>query len=378
MDIWGWKAWRPALAAAIAAAVLIVAVGCGGDDSDDPGTGGGDASADIEDKTIGYVTILNDPVQQRFFRVFEGAADAVGWNTKFADAGGDTGEAVRIVDNYLRQGVDGIVAACVETPIIRKALDDAADDGVPTIAVACPVSPPEDAWSAVYAEDEAGLATALAEHVAEELQASDEEGSVGILYDETFLSGKIRRDIFVETLNEVGVEIAAEQTVGLDDPTGNARRAAQGMLSANPDMNAMIAIYDWMAPPAISAIETAGKEDDVSVYSFYADHVNLPLLLEPDGPMQAVVDGPVENVSALAVDQLLENFSGGEIDPNAADELEYEFTVYTKDTAGELDFDPDTYLGPVDLQSVLDPWLEQWREEYALPSAGRPGSGIEQ
>src|SRR3954462_10351556 len=33
----------------------------------------------VEPKTIGYVTIFGDPVQLRFARVFQAAANAVGW-----------------------------------------------------------------------------------------------------------------------------------------------------------------------------------------------------------------------------------------------------------------------------------------------------------
>lgn len=321
-----------------------------------------ESSPEVEARTIGYVTIFGDPVQQRFFRVFDAAAQAVGWNVEFVDAQGDPAEAQRAMETFLNDGVDAIVASSVETPIVRASLDEARERGIPTIAVGAIIGEPLDAWSAVYVEDEGALSRALADH----MLADEEGGEVGIIYNTEYVPGVIRHDDFVAALADTSWEVVAEEVVTVSEFSDGSRRAADAMLTAHPNLKVILAIFDWMAPPAVAAIETAGRTDQVSVYSYYADDVNLPLLIDPASPLRAVVDGNVEVVSAVAVDQLLRHFvDGGELDPDAVENIDFTYTVYTVDNAPEYN---DDYLGPVDLDTVLGPWVADWQERYALAS----------
>jgi len=350
--------------------VAALAVACSGDE-EKAGTPTAPASsptagADLPaagSRTIGYVTISGDPVQLRWWRVFEAAAKEVGWNAEFADAKGVPDDALRAMQNYINTGADAIIAACVETPWARPALDDAKAKGIPVIAIACPVSPPENAWTAVFAEDEAGLGDTLAKYVVQQLEAAGAT-NVGVLYDTQFLSGKIRYDAFKAAIADTSIKVVADFAPPLTDPTEGSRKAAADILTAHSDLDAILAIYDWMAPPSVSAIEAAGKQDQVTVYSFYADHVNLPILLKEGSPMKAVVDGPVETASLAIMDELLDYFVNDDpIDASAFTSEKMEFVIFTKDNAPAFG---DDYVGPIALDPLLAPWLEKWQQEYSF------------
>ncbi|MFA4928662.1 MAG: hypothetical protein WC558_09095, partial [Patulibacter sp.] len=91
---------------------------------------------------------------------------------------------------------------------------------------------------------------------------------------------------------------------------------------------------------------------------------NLPPLIDPKSPLQALVDGPVEQVSLVAVDQLLSHFEKGTpLDPKAADGLQVEYDIYTKDDHPEL---TKGYITPYPVDEYLKPYVTKWQQEYGL------------
>jgi ABC-type sugar transport system substrate-binding protein len=365
---------RAALAALAVAAIAVFAVtACGGDDADQDAQGTGQGAAEtstdadtdrpaVPKKKVGYVTIFGDPVQLRFARVFREAAEAVGWEVLFVDAKGQPSQALRAMQNFINQNVDAIVSSSVETAFVGPALADARAKGIPTIATGAIIGGDPKAWSAIYVESEEDLSTVLAEHVVSQAPPGG-KNHIGIIWNNEYLPGTLRYEHFKDALAESEWEVSAQRTVSATNPSQGSQNAASAMLAADPDISAILAIFDWMAPPAVTAIQAAGR-DDVTVYSYYADHVNLPLLIRPNSPLKAVVDGNVEQVAAVAVDQLLRYFVLDEpLDPDAVSQIEFEYSVYTRDNAPEFG---DDYLGPVSVESVVQPWLDKWNQEYAI------------
>jgi len=316
----------------------------------------------VAPKTIGYVTIFGDPVQLRFARVFQAAAKAVGWKVLFVDARGQPAQALRAMQNFINQKVDAIVASSVETAYVKSALDDAKKKGIPTIATGAIIGGNLKAWSAVYVESEQGLSTALAKYVTAQSPPSG-KNHIGIIWNNEYLPGTLRYNYFKKALGQSKYVASQQHTVSATDPSQGSQNAASSMLAADPKMSAILAIFDWMAPPAVTAIHAAAR-NDVSVYSYYADNTNLPLLEQPNSPLKAVVDGNVEQVSAVTVDQLLKHFVLKKpFDPKAASGIPFKYTVYTKANAPKFS---KSYLGPQTVTSVLSPWLARWKKAYTI------------
>jgi ribose transport system substrate-binding protein len=316
----------------------------------------------VEKKTIGYVTIFGDPVQLRFARVFQAAAKAVGWKVIFQDARGQPAQALRIMQNFVNQKVDAIVSSSVETSYVKSALADAKAKGIPVIATGATIGGNLKSWTAVYVESEQGLSTALAKYVVAQSPPGG-KSHLGIIWNNEYLPGTLRYRFFQKALASSKYKATQQHTVSATDPTQGSQNAASAMLSADPQISAILAIFDWMAPPAITAIHAAGRTD-VSVYSYYADNTNLPLLEQANSPLKAVVDGNVEEVCAVALDQLLRHFVLGKpFAPNAASAIKFKYTVYTKANAPKFS---KSYLGPVSVSSVVSPWLAKWKKEYTI------------
>jgi ribose transport system substrate-binding protein len=320
------------------------------------------AAPAVPQKTIGYVTIFGDPVQLRFARVFQQAAKDVGWKVEFQDAKGQPAQALRIVQNFINQKVDAIVSSSVETSYIASALADAKKAGIPTIATGATIGGDLSKWSAVYVESEQGLSTALAKYVDAQTPPAG-KNHIGIIWNNEYLPGTLRYNFFKKALANSQYKVTQNQVVSATDPTHGSQAAASSMLTADPQISAILAIFDWMAPPTVTAIHAASR-NDVSIYSYYADNTNLPLLEQPNSPLKAVVDGNVEQVSAVTVDQLLRYFVLHKpFQKNAASKIKFKYTVYTKANAPKFS---KSYLGPVTVSSVVSPWLAKWKKEYSI------------
>jgi ABC-type sugar transport system substrate-binding protein len=316
----------------------------------------------VPKETIGYVTIFGDPVQLRFARVFQAAAKSVGWKVLFQDARGQPNQALRIVQNFINQKVNAIVASSVETSYIASALADARKAGIPTIATGATIGGNHKSWSAVYVESEQGLSSALAKFVNSQTPPSG-KNHIGIIWNNEYLPGTLRYKFFQNALKSSKYKVTQNQVVSATDPTQGSQNAASTMLSADPQISAILAIFDWMAPPAITALHAAGR-NDVSIYSYYADNTNLPLLEQPNSPLKAVVDGNVEHVCAVTVDQLLRYFVLHKpFAQNAVAKIKFDYTVYTAANAPKFS---KSYLGPVSVNSVVAPWLAKWKKQYTI------------
>lgn len=356
-----FHATRRRLATAAALALTVAGLAACGSDSDD--TASTSAAADkpgVEKRTIGYVDNLHSgPMQQRWFNYFTAATDQLGWEVRLQDAKGDAALGAKQGVNLVNQGVDALVISCFDTAPMRPAINAAKKKDIPILSVGCPL-PEQEAWDAVYHQDDNALSKALAEYV--ESQAPPSGGKIGVLYDDQLLSGRMRNDVFNETMKDSDTEIVGSEAIGLTDIESRSRKASNAFLSANPDLTGIVAIYDIYAPPAVSAIKAAKRTDDVSVYAYYANANNLPPLIDPKSPLQALVDGPVEQVSLVAVDQLLSHFEKGtKLDPAAADDLEVNYDIYTKEDHPEL---TDDYITPYPVDDYLDAYTEKWQQEY--------------
>jgi ribose transport system substrate-binding protein len=89
-------------------------------------------------------------------------------------------------------------------------------------------------------------------------------GKVGVIYHNAdFFVTKQRYDGFKKTVQDEypDMEIAAEQGIAGPDFAGDAQAAANAMLSQNPDLDAIWAVWDVPAEGVLAAARAAGRTD---------------------------------------------------------------------------------------------------------------------
>lgn len=313
----------------------------------------------IEPKTIGYVDLIaSGAMQRRYFDYFSAGASALGWEVQLQDAKGDPNRANTEAINLLNQGVDALVVSCADSAPMAGALRLAKTKKIPAVQVGCAMTD-ESAWDASFPIDDAAVGKTLGEYVAGQIGPGAE---VGILGDTTILAGKVRGSGVQDGLASADVKIVGDQSVSLTDPVGATRKTVSSYMTANPNLAAVFAVYDFFAPPAGDTVKGAGKSDAVGVYSFFADAVNAPYMKTADSALRAVADGPVEQVSLVAVDQLLAHFESDlPLDSSAAANLDIPYEIFTPDSLPEVG---DDFLGPYPVENYLPAYESRWEQSY--------------
>ncbi|OWY10357.1 hypothetical protein B6V72_17225 [Thioclava sp. F34-6] len=312
----------------------------------------------VKPQKIGYVDLIAaGAMQRRYYSYFVAGAEALGWDVELQDAAGDPTKANTAAISLLNQGIDALVTSCADSAPMRPALQLAKEKGIPTVQIGCPMSD-EAAWDLSLPIDDHAIGQALGKFVAAEL---GDGAKVGILGDTTILAGEIRGNGLKAGLEGKELEIVGERSVSLTDAVGDTRKTVSTYLTANPDLAAVIAVYDFFAPAAGNAIQSAGAEDTV-VYSFFADAVNVPYMWAENSRLVAVADGPVEIVSLMAVDQLVRHFESDEPFDSAAPRHKISYEIFTKENLPE---ESDEFLTPYDVQPYLDEYVADWATAFS-------------
>lgn len=313
----------------------------------------------VTSRTIGYVDqFAAGAMQMRWFNYFKAGTDALGWKVVAQDAKGDPTKGNQQAVALLNEGVDALAISCFDTAPMRAALKLAESKKIPVIQIGCPTPEPE-AWTGVFAEDEAALSRNLSDYINKQNSSG---GETALLFDTQLMAGRIRTETLKSELAKSDTKIVCERAIDLTNLVDSSRKAASACLGANPNLTSIISVYDYFAPPAIEAIKSAGKAKTVAVYGYYADAFNLPNLLAKGSPLKALTDGPVEQVALTAVDQLAAFFEKKTpLDSSATTKLDVPYTIYTVDNAPKFS---KGYITPYPVATYLDPLLAKWKKEY--------------
>ena len=179
------------------------------------------------------------------------------------DAGFKPDKQVSDIETVLAQEPDIIVSIPVDPVATADAYKRAADAGVHLVFmdnVPAGLKVGEDYVSVVSA-DNYGNGVASAHLMAEAL---DGAGRIGVIFHAAdFFVTRQRYDAFTATIAEsyLDIEVAAEQGIGGPDFAGEAERVASAMLTANPDLDGIWAVWDVPAEGVIAAARAAGRDD---------------------------------------------------------------------------------------------------------------------
>ena len=180
------------------------------------------------------------------------------------DAGFKPEKQVADIETVMAQEPDIIVSVPTDPAATAAAYKAAAAAGVKIVFMEN--TPPgmtvgEDYVSVVSA-DNYGNGVAAAHLMAKALGADG--GQIGLVYHAAdFFVTRQRYDAFKATVSEnyPNIEIVAEQGIGGPDFTGDADKVASAMLTSNPGLDGIWAVWDVPAEGVISAARVAGRDD---------------------------------------------------------------------------------------------------------------------
>jgi len=304
--------------AALAAVMLVAA--CGGDDgspSTEPagGTTGTEApatSAAGESYKLGLITKF--PVD--FFFIIEDAAKAwaadhpdVELITGMGESGSDDEGVIALIESMVAQGVDGI-AITPTGPGIQPALDAAVAAGVDIVLIDNDL-PDWSGKSAVVATNNYQGGVLAGEWLAENLEPGSTlgvlEGVAGVPALDDRVNGMI------EGLGDADITIVQQTPTDCDQVKGVA--AAEDMLTAFPDVDA---IYGACGPTilgALEAIENAGiAPEDIVVVGFDASADEVAQIKE--GNQDASIAQFPPKMGELGLDTLYRVVLGESVEAN--------------------------------------------------------------
>ena len=256
------------------------------------------------------------------------AAESAGASLAIFNANNDPAAQNNAVETYIAQDVDGIVVVAIDTNGIMPAVIQAANAGIPVVAVDA-ILPDGPHISQVGVNNYGAgqdIGKTFLDYVDANLGGSAKIGIVGAL-NSTIQN--VRQKGFEDTIGaSAGVEV-----VGVVDGRNiqdNALAAAENLLTANPDMQAIYATGEPALVGAIAAVISQGAQDRIKVFGW--DLTAQVIDGIDEGFVQAVVQQDPAGMGGAAVDALLTVLKGDSV-PRVTD---VPITIVTSDNVDDF------------------------------------------
>jgi fructose transport system substrate-binding protein len=221
-----------------------------------------------EPLTIGLIT--KTETNPFFVKMREGAqakADELGI-TLLTAAGafdGDNQAQVTAIENMVNAGAKGILITPSDTAAIVPAIEKAREAGVVVIALDTPTDP-QEATDALFATDNYQAGVLIGQYARS--VKGDEPVKIALLNLAPGITvGQLRRDGFLAGygIEDGDAQIVCEQDTQGDQSQG--QTAMENCLTVDPDINVVYTINEPAAFGAYTAIDNAGRADDVMIVS---------------------------------------------------------------------------------------------------------------
>lgn len=287
------------------------------------------APAMAQDAPIYGLVQINQ--QALFFnQMNEGAQDAAeeaGAELAIFNANNDPAAQNSAVETYIADGVDGLIVVAIDVNGIMPAVEQAAEAGIPVVAVDAIL--PEGPQVAQVGVDNADAGREIGEELVK--WASEQEGTVqlGIVGALNSAIQIVRQDGFESAIE--GSETI--ETVGVVDGQNVqdvALTAAENLITANPELDAIYATGEPALLGAIAAVESQGKQDQVTIFGW--DLTAQAIAGIDAGYVEAVVQQSPYGMGEAAVEALETAVDGG--DPDA--QIDVPVTIVTSQNVDEF------------------------------------------
>jgi ribose transport system substrate-binding protein len=262
-----------------------------------------------------FFTQMNDGAQK--------AADAAGVKLVIFNANNDPAAQNNAIETYIQEKVAGLVVVAIDTNGIMPAVNAAATAGIPVVAVDAVL--PAGPQKAQVGVDNEGAGKAMGEffnkYVTESMGGKAKLGIVGAL-------NSTIQNIRQKGFEDVVKTNSGVTTAGVVDGRNvqdSALAAAESLITANPDLNAIYATGEPALLGAVAAVESQGKQSEIKVFGW--DLTAQAIKGIDAGYVIGVVQQDPAGMGAAAVDALVK-VTKGETVPAT---IPVPITIVTKD-----------------------------------------------
>lgn len=235
------------------------------------------------------------------------AADAAGAELVIFNANNDSAAQNNAIETYVTEGVDGLIVVAIDVNGVMPAVEQADAAGIPVVAVDA-ILPDGGPQKAQVGVDNAQAGADMAAYVNDFASTMDGGMQLGVVGALNSFIQNVRKDGFVDALDNV--EVIA--TVDGQNVQDIALSAAENLMTANPTMNAIYATGEPALLGAIAAVESQGRQEDVTVFGW--DLTAQAIDGIDAGYVEAVVQQSPSGMGAAAVEALVALTAGGSVD----------------------------------------------------------------
>ncbi|MCC6491169.1 MAG: substrate-binding domain-containing protein [Candidatus Hydrogenedentes bacterium] len=213
---------------------------------------------------------------------------------------------VNQLETFSQQGVDAIIVSPKDSAGIAPAINEVRADAIPVFTVDI-AAHNADVVSHIASDNVLG-GRLIGEYLAKLLNG---KGKVAIIDQPETASVQERVAGFEEALSKFP-EISIVQRAPGGGVRDKAMRAAQDVLQANPDLNAIFGINDDSALGALAALESAGLQDKVFIVGYDGTPEAREAILNGTALKADTVQHPTE-IGREAIQIIAKYFAGEEV-----------------------------------------------------------------
>ena len=238
------------------------------------------------------------------------AADAAGAELVIFNANNDPAAQNNAIETYIQQQVKALIVVAIDTNGIMPAVQQAAEAGIPVIAVDAVL--PEGPQLAQVGVNNYGAGELIGKHFVDYVAANlDSKAKIGIVGALNSTIQNIRQKGFEDTI----AANPAIEVIGVVDGRNiqdNAMSAAENLFTANPDMHAVYATGEPALIGAVAAVQAQGVGDQIKVFGW--DLTSHSIQGIDDGFVVAVVQQSPYGMGKAAVEAALTAIGGGSVE----------------------------------------------------------------
>ncbi|MFS2224123.1 substrate-binding domain-containing protein [Pantoea sp. B65] len=204
------------------------------------------------------------------------------------------------IENYIQQGVKGILVDAIDVNGIMPAIKEAAAARIPVIAIdaVLPAGPQAAQVGVDNIEGGKILGKHFVDYVQKEMGGKARVGIVGALNSAI---QNARQQGFEDTI-KANPQISVADVVDGRNIQDDAMTAAENLITGNPDMTAIYATGEPALLGAIAAVENQGRQKDIKVFGW--DLTARAISGIDQGYVAAVLQQDPEKMGAEALNAL--------------------------------------------------------------------------
>ena len=240
---------------------------------------------------VAGVVFQDDQFMNMLSKGYRDAAAAAGVEVLTANTNNDQATEVELINTYLTQGVKGIAIAPLSKDASVAALRAADAQGMKVTLTNIDLNDAEFIVGGFSSNDKINCRLVGA-NAAEIIKAKfpDKKVKIAIVQFRALLPDQstARVEGYFEALDEAQVdyEIVADQDAWMQD---TALAAADAIITANPELDVIIAVNDGGPIGSAQAVVNAGKQEQILVFGHDGSEQIASMILDPNNPLQAVV-----------------------------------------------------------------------------------------